>query len=102
MQALVVVDHPAWAALQAHLTKNVEAYLGIFSAVCIASVCTMPEKCVFIVGEPDTWWKKLIQQLWTWVRNTLQTAVPAARASNNYAPPPPLIPSPEPKQEKKP
>jgi hypothetical protein len=63
--------HPAWGIIQQHLTANAEAYLALASAIVIASVCTMPE------NPPATF-----RDLWAWLRNTLQTAVPAARARN--------------------
>jgi hypothetical protein len=58
-----------WPLVEAHISKNWEIYTAFAGACAIAAVCTMPE--IF----PTTW-----QDWWTWGRNTLQTAVPAARA----------------------
>jgi len=64
-----MIDHPAWVAVQEHLTRNVPEYITLCSAIVIAGVCMMPK------NRPKT-----IDDWWTWMRDTLQTAVPAARA----------------------
>jgi hypothetical protein len=63
--------HPAWQALQTQITANLPEYLIFASALSIAIVCAMPEKI------PSSF-----QELWTWLRNSLQTAVPAARLNH--------------------
>ena len=64
-----MIDHPAWVALQEHVTRNLPEYITFAAALGIAIVCTMPE------NPPST-----LRDWWTWMRNSLQTAVPAARA----------------------
>lgn len=84
-----MIDHPVIATIQAHIVKNWEAYAAAISAICIAGVCMMPEKI------PATF-----QEWWTWFRDTLQTAVPAARAQrangNHQQAQPPANPTKEP------
>ena len=74
----VEVDGLNWQViLQAvidHVTRHETIYLGALSAVGIAGVCTMPALI-----------PKSIQEWWTWIRDTLQTAVPAARAARTEA-----------------
>ncbi len=69
MLLLLAIDHPVWVALQQHLLKNFPEYITLFSALCIAGVCMMPK------NRPKT-----IDDWYTWFRDTVQTAVPAARA----------------------
>ena len=76
-----MIDHPTWAALQQHIARNLPEYMTFLAALSIAWVCSIPEKI------PSN-----MQEWWTWARNTLQTAVPAARASNNHTQPNPTIP----------
>lgn len=52
-----------------------EAITGGISALAIASIITMPAKAPLISEE------NRLQELWTWFRDTLQTAIPAARHS---------------------
>jgi predicted NBD/HSP70 family sugar kinase len=70
---LAMIDHPAWEALRVGIanaiTNNLPEWLIFIGALAIASVVTMPEMI------PQS-----AQDLWTWFRNALQTAVPAARA----------------------
>lgn len=66
-----MIDHPALHAIQEHLTKNAEAYIAAVGALFVAGVCAMPAK---IPGS--------IQEFWTWLRDSLQIAVPAARATH--------------------
>lgn len=66
--------HPAWEVLQHHIAMNVPEYVTLFSAICIAAVCSMPKNIPTSFGE-----------LWTWMRDTLQTAVPAARAQHQVS-----------------
>ena len=87
-EAAMMGAHPGWEVLQQHIARNVPEYITFVGALAIAAVCTMPEKCVFIVGEINTGWKLLVQQLWSWMRNTLQTAVPAAQANHPKPTPP--------------
>ena len=70
--------HPVLKLMQQHLIANWEGYMALFSAICIASVCMMPEKI------PSSF-----QDWWTWLRNTLQTAIPAARHHPNPPTDPP-------------
>jgi hypothetical protein len=68
--------------LAAHLT----AIGSICTALFVAAVCTMP------ADPPST-----IRQCWCWLRDTLQTAVPAARhrdATPTVPPPTPPLPAP--------
>lgn len=46
------------------------------SALFVAAVCTMPAKAPLIPADHP------IQDVWTWIRDTLQTAVPAARMNH--------------------
>jgi len=75
---LIVIDHPAWVALQQGLanavTNNLPEWIIFGGAVAIASVCMMPK------NRP-----KSIDDWWTWFRDTLQTAVPAARAQREHS-----------------
>lgn len=80
-----MVDHPAWVALQNHLSKNAEAYIAAIGALFVASVCAAPPICPFIPGEIDTPVKRMVQANWTWFRDSLQIAVPAARANSHTA-----------------
>lgn len=67
-----ILDHPVWAAIQQHMLKNLPEYITLFTAISIATIVTMPE----IIP-------KSFQDWWTWLRNALQTAIPAARAARN-------------------
>jgi hypothetical protein len=64
-----------------HLARNIPEYLTFAGALAIAAVCTMPEKCPVIIGPVDTPIKQMIQDLWAWFRNAIQTAIPAARGN---------------------
>lgn len=75
-------SHPAWEVLKAHVARNLPEYITFIGALAIAAVCTMPKKMPF-VNEDSKW-----QELWGWFRDSLQTAVPAARANNHAAVPP--------------
>ena len=57
-----------WDTVVAHIEHNWEIYMAMLSAFAIASICTMPELL-----------PKSAQDLWTWLRSSLQLAVPAAR-----------------------
>ena len=70
--------------LEQHIEKNWEIYTAFASAVTIAAVCTMPET-----------FPKTIQEWWSWARNSLQTAVPAARAAHSGAAPQNPTPGPQ-------
>lgn len=71
---MIVIDHPGWVALQQHIARNIEGYGALASAIAIACVCMMPK------NRP-----KSIDDWWTWFRDTLQTAVPAARAQREHS-----------------
>jgi hypothetical protein len=64
-----MIDHPGWIALQQHVARNAEAYIAGIGALFVASVCAMPAKI------PAS-----VQEFWTWLRDSLQIAVPAARS----------------------
>ena len=66
---LIAMDHPVWAAIQQHLLRNTEAYLGAVTALFIAAACVLPKK------RPRT-----LDDFYDFFRDTVQTAVPAARA----------------------
>lgn len=66
----------AWEIVQHHITSNLPEYLIFVSALAVASVCTMPKKCPLLPEDHP------LQEIWTWMRDSLQTAVPAARARN--------------------
>lgn len=68
----MIANHPVLLALQEHLLRNFPEYLIFLSALSIAAVVTMPELI-----------PKSLQDWWTWFRNALQTAVPAARNHQN-------------------
>ena len=72
MNEFAMLDHPGWAVLQQHIARNVPEYITFLAAVMIAAVCTMPE-------DPP----KTFRDMWRWLRNTFQTAVPAARAQTH-------------------
>ena len=67
--ALMSGPHPGWEVLQQHIARNVPEYITFIGALAIAAVCTMP------ANPPISF-----RELWSWLRDTLQTAVPAARA----------------------
>ena len=67
----LMFDHPGWVALQQHIARNVGDYLAAVSVLFIASVCMMPK------SRPRT-----IDDWWTLMRDSLQTAIPAARANH--------------------
>lgn len=60
------------SGVEAHIARNLPEYLTFLGALAIASVCTMPEKIPYPLPS-------VLQDWWTWVRDALQTAVPAAR-----------------------
>ena len=72
---MIAFDHPFYVAFQAHLVKHAEAYIEGFASVSIAltiaGICTAPPLI------PRT-----AQDWWTWIRNTVQTATPAARVNH--------------------
>ncbi len=67
--AALAGPHPAWEILQQHIARNLPEYLTFVGALFVAGVCCMP------ATRP-----KGIDDWYTWFRDTLQTAVPAARA----------------------
>lgn len=73
MTLLATVDHPAWEALRVGIanaiTNNIPEWIIFIGALAIAAAVTMPELI-----------PKSAQDWWTWMRNSVQTAVPAARA----------------------
>lgn len=50
-----------------------EAITGAVTALCIAGIITMPPKAPLLAAD------NRLQEVWAWLRDTLQTAVPAAR-----------------------
>lgn len=56
------------ALIATHIERNWEIYTAAMGALFVAGVCMMPES-----------FPKNAQDWWSWLRNTLQTAVPAAR-----------------------
>jgi hypothetical protein len=83
-----MIDHPLWVAIQNETAKHAAEYIAIAGAFFVAAVCTMPRKCPLLPEESP------LQEVWSWLRDTLQTAVPAARANNNHTPPPEVKPTP--------
>jgi hypothetical protein len=67
-------------AFEAHLISNAGYYVTVLgttiSVLTIAAICTMPEKCPLIRENHP------VQELWKWLRDTVQTAVPASRHKN--------------------
>jgi hypothetical protein len=57
-----------WPAILNNLVSHWGAYSAAFSVLFVASVCTMPS------NPPVSF-----RELWQWVRDALQTAIPAAR-----------------------
>lgn len=78
-----MIDHPAWIALQENITKNVPEYVTLIGGLAVAGVCTMPAKCPLLSQDNP------LQEVWTWLRDALQTAVPAARVNHYQVVPPP-------------
>lgn len=58
-----------WTLVENHIERNWEIYTTAAGALFVAGICMMPET-----------FPKTAQDWWSWMRNTLQTAVPAARA----------------------
>ncbi len=69
---VLALDHPVWEALRVHIVTHLPEYISLVSLLVIAFICTMPEMF------PKTW-----QDWWSWLRNGLQTATPAARAQSH-------------------
>jgi hypothetical protein len=69
---MLALDHPVWEALRLHIVAHLTEYISLVSLLVIAFICTMPEMF------PKTW-----QDWWSWLRNGLQTATPAARAQSH-------------------
>lgn len=76
------MTYPAWEALRQHIASNLGIYFTTFGAILIAGIATMPER---IPGSLQDWW--------AWVRNALQTAIPAARHAPPPVPTPPVDPA---------
>jgi hypothetical protein len=66
---LLSYQHPLLEALRQHFIQHLPEYLTTLGVLFVAFVCTMPANL------PQT-----LQDWWTWCRDGLQTAVPAARA----------------------
>lgn len=66
--------HPILDAIQQHILKNMPEYVIGISALSIATVVTMPPLI-----------PKSLQDWWNWIRNALQTAIPAARSAREKA-----------------
>lgn len=73
----VLVNHPIIHIIEQHIIHNMPEYLIGASALIVATIVTMP---ILI--------PKSLQDWWTWMRNALQTAVPAARHNQPPADPP--------------
>jgi len=69
-----MIDYSAWQAVKDNMARNVPEYLTFGAALLVAGVCTMPQKMPLVPSDSR------VQELWTWMRDALQTAVPAARA----------------------
>lgn len=69
---MAVAVYPILMGIQSHIMRNLPEYLTFVGAVAIASVVTMPRAI-----------PRSIDDLWTWMRDALQTAVPAARNHQN-------------------
>jgi hypothetical protein len=80
-----MIDHPVWVAIQQHLLKNLEGYIIFISALGVAFVTTWPAIM-----------PKTAQDVWTWIREIFQTAIPAARRPIPPPAPPPPPPPPNP------
>ena len=63
-------------ALLNHLSVHWRIYTTAGTALFVAGVCTMPQKMPMIRANHP------VQEVWTWIRDALQTAVPAARAAH--------------------
>jgi hypothetical protein len=59
-----------WQAIGEHIVRNEEEYITLATALGIATIIKMPPQI-----------PKTFQDWWTWIRDALQTATPAARAS---------------------
>ena len=57
------------------ISNHGEAITGAVSALTIAAIIQMPNKAPLLRAEHP------LQEVWTWMRDTLQTAIPAARHS---------------------
>lgn len=68
-------------AILNHLEQNWAAISAAAAVLFIAAVSCMPP------DPPST-----MTEYWRWVRESLQTAIPAARRNNNHADPPPIQP----------
>ena len=73
---LLNYQHPILNAMREHFIQHLPEYLTTLGLLAVAFVCTMPQK---MPGFPSD---HPIQEWWTWLRDGLQTAVPAARARN--------------------
>ena len=70
MKDLAMMAHPILEAIRAHIMSNFAEYITLASALAIATIVKMPPQI-----------PKSLQDWWTWMRDSLQTAVPAARAA---------------------
>ena len=68
---LLNYQHPVLEAWRQHVIQHLAEYLTTVGLLFVAFVCTMPQKI-----------PQAAQDWWTWCRDGLQTAVPAARARN--------------------
>lgn len=76
-----MIIQPILEGIEAHLLRNLPEYLTFCGALAIAAACTIPAKI------PSS-----MQELWTWFRDIVQTAVPAARNHQPSNPPSPAEP----------
>lgn len=79
-----MIAHPIFDAIAQHIEKNWEFYSSGAGLLGLGIIVTMP------ANRPKT-----LDELWTWTRNALQTAIPA----RYHAPDPPTPPA-EPAQTK--
>lgn len=74
--------NPILEAILSHVSKNWEAYSAGAGALALATIICMPVK---FPRSLDDWW--------TWLRNSLQTAIPARHAPASIDPPNPIQPA---------
>ena len=70
------------SAVGAHIARNSGAYGSVGIAVGLSGVKNIPEMV-----------PKTLQEWWTWMRNTFQTALPISRAGGGPPPTPPVDPA---------
>ena len=73
-----------WHLILGNIERNWADYTAGLSVLFVAGVCVMPPK-----------FPKSFQEWWTWLRDTLQTAIPAARHKEPVLPQDPATDSKE-------